>query len=297
MPIGRIKKIESIFAPFLIALLIGGTCSQERVKSMEENNIGTEYYQRKLYAQAIEHLNRAITLDDTNEQAHYNLAQVYIATKQWPDAARHLQKAIALHEKPNPMYEYKLGFVLFEMREYETSKEHLEKAIEADPKLFKAHYRLAKIYEKLDQPENALRKYTDAIMANPRFIEAYRDLGSLYADLGFLDHAIQVFQSALKVALEDSEEEAQIRHALGTVYSEKGMYNEAIEQFRRALEIKPAMLEALFSLGWAYKSKGDNNNAKQYLERFVRSAGDGVPPHFVQAAQDALFEIGENPTP
>ena len=290
-----ILKVTGIIC--ISMFLIAGTCSQERVKSMEENNKGTEYYQRKLYAQAIEHLNRAVTLDDTNEQAHYNLAQVYIATKQWPDAARHLQKAIALHEKPNAMYEYKLGFVLFQMREYEQAKEHLEKAIQTDPKLFKAHYRLAKVFEKLDKPEDALKKYTDAIMANPRFIPAYRDLGALYADLGYLDYAIQVFQSALKAVVEGSEEEAQIRHALGTVYIEKGMYNEAIEQFRRALEIKPSMLEALFSLGWAYKLKGDKENARLYLERFVRSAGDRVPSHFVQAAQDALFEMGETPTP
>ena len=103
----RVALLVSVVSlPCLV--LIASDCSKAHVRSMEENNICVEYYQKKLYPQAVDHLNRAITLDSNNEQAHFNLAQVYIATSQWQDAATHLQNAIALNDKVAD-YHYKLG--------------------------------------------------------------------------------------------------------------------------------------------------------------------------------------------
>lgn len=277
-------------------LLLASDCSQAHVRSMEENNTGVEYYQKKLYPRAIEHLNRAITLDDQNERAHFNLAQVYIATAQWQDAARHLQRSIALNGNVAD-YHYKLGFVLYHLNEYEQSEVSLQRAIQMDPTLYKAYYRLARVYEALDRAEDALRQYTESINRNPRFIEAYRDLGTLYAELEFLPQSTQVFQSALEAVTEGSAEEAEIRHRLGTVFQEQRQFEDAVREFRRALEIDPRAHDTLFSLGWTYAMMDQREDARLYLKKFVNAAkgNERVRADFVKAAQDKLYEFGEDP--
>lgn len=279
-------------------LVVASDCSQAHVRSMEENNAGVDYYQKKLYPQAIDHLNRAITMDNDNEQAHFNIAQVYIATEQWQDAARHLQRAIALNDTVGD-YHYKLGFALYQLGEYEQAETQLVRAIELDPTLYKAYYRLGRVYEALDRAEDALRQYTESINHNPRFIDAYRELGTLYAELDFLPEAVQVFRSALEAVIEGSAEEAEIRHRLGTVYQEQRQYQEAVAEFRRALEIDPRQHDTLFSLGWTYALLGQQEDARLYLNKFVNAAkgNEAVRQDYVKAAQDKLFEFGENPMP
>ena len=45
--------------------------------------------------------------------------------------------------------------------------------------------KLGAVYEAMDDPQNALQKYTDTLNRNPRFFEAYRELGGLYLDYNF----------------------------------------------------------------------------------------------------------------
>jgi superkiller protein 3 len=283
---------------FVGLILITSDCSQSHVRSMEENNIGVEYYQKKLYSQAIDHLNRAITIDNDNEQAHFNLAQVYIATSQWQDAARHLQRAVALNEDVAD-YHYKLGFVMYQLNEFEQAEGHLLRAIEMDANLYKAYYRLARTYESMDRIEDAMRQYTESIERNPRFIDAYRDLGTIYAELDYLPQSVQVFQSALEAVTPGSVDEAEIRHRLGTVLQEQRRYEDAIREFRRALEIDPRQNDTLFSLGWTYALMDSREDARLYLKKFINAStgNDGIRRDYVKAAQDKLFEFGENPMP
>lgn len=276
-------------------LVIETNCSQAHVKSMEEMNTGVEYYQKKLYGRSIEHLNRSIQLDAENEQAHFNLAQVYIVTESWQEAARHLQRAIDLNNTV-PDYHYKLGFVLFQLEQYDQAENHLRRAIEMDPSLYKVYYRLAKVYVALDRIEDAMHQYTESINRNPSFTDAYRDLGTLYAEYEFPQHSIQVFQAALEAVIPNSPQEAEIRHRLGTVYQEQGQHQDAVTEFRRALEIDQNRYETFFSLGWTYALMDQREDARLYLKKFVNAASgnEQVRADYVKAARDKLYEFGED---
>ena len=88
------------------------------------------------------------------------------------------------------------------------------------------------IHERMDDPQNALQRYTQAIQRGPRFLEAYTELGRLYADLGFLDHASRVLQAGLEVAIPNTQEEANLHYMLGTIFQQQRNYDQAIAQFR-----------------------------------------------------------------
>lgn len=281
------KLILAICA--LATMLSGSKCSREHVHSIEMMNSCVEYHRRKLYPQAIRDCSKAVSLDPENEKAFHNLSIVYIETKEYEQAARNLQQAISL-AGDIALYHYQLGEVYQWMQQWERAAESFKKAIELDDNLYKAHYRLGAVYQAMDNPQEALQKYTDALMRNGKFFDAYRELGSLYLDYDFVPQAEQVLQEGIKALVGHGDELAVLHSRLGAVYSEKKQYEEAISQFRKALELKPNMVDAMFSLGWNY-SYVNKENAKIWLQKFMESATRDTPPDYLTAAGSRLAEI------
>lgn len=274
--------------------LMGAACSRARVESLDEMNQGVALAQSHRPDEAYDHLERATSIDPTNDLAFYNLSIVYMQTQKWDRAKEAIQKAISV--KPDSAtYQDKLGTILVQMSDYAGAKVAFGKALELDGSLFKASYKLAQMNERLDDPQEALVRYTEAIQKGPRFLEAYAELGRLYADLGFLDQSVQVLESGLQVAIEGSEEAANVHQLLGTVYQQQRKFDDAIREFQAALKADPTLDEALFSLGWAYAIKGDRSEAKRYLERYVGQAGQEAPASYMKAARDKLSMLSDMP--
>jgi len=278
----------------IVLLVLAAACSRAKVESLEHMNKGVEYYQLKQYNLAVKELEEAIRLNENNEAAYYNLAIVHIDLAHWSRAAQLLTRAVVLSPN-NANYHFLLGRSYLEMQELEQARSEFENSKNLDPKLFKPEYYLGMVLEELDKPQEAFGAYTNAIMKNPRYINAYARLGNLYAEFGFLDNAVQVLQEALKVGVPGSEELGGVHKLLGTVYQEKGELEKAAAQLKMAIDINPAMEDALFSLGWTYAQMGSKENARIYLERFIKQAGDKTPQEYVAAAQAKIYEFQEEP--
>ena len=271
---------------------VGGNCSRARVESMNKLNEGVVAAQQKRFVDAVKLLEQAGVIDPQNDQVFWNMAIVHMEMRKYDRARDDLQKGIAI--SPNAAsYHEKLGTVLMELKDWQAAKPALEKAIQIEPDLFKAYYKLAQVDEQLDDQQNAMKQYSMAVEKGPRFLEAYSSLGRLYADLGYLEQSVQVLNEALKVALKGTEEEAQVHHLLGTVLQQQKKFDQAIAEFRAALDVVPGMRDALFSLGWTYSLKGNKEEAKRFLQKFVDVAGAEAPAHYVKAARDKLSEMAE----
>lgn len=287
------KFSQLLLCVTMFTLLTGGNCSRARVESMNHMNEGVSYAQVQRHSDAVESLERATAVDPTNEQAFYNLALVHIEMRNMERAKEDLQRAISLTPDVAGFQE-KLGTVMMQLEDWAGAQEAFERSIELDPEIFKAYFKLAQVHEKLENSQGALEQYTEAITHGPRFLEAYSALGRLYADLGYLDQAAQVLQSGLQVAMEGTEEEANLHHLLGTVYQQQQNYPQAIEEFRSALTIVPGMRDALFSIGWTYSLTDNREEARRFLKKFVDIAGADAPAHYLKAARDRLGELGVN---
>jgi tetratricopeptide (TPR) repeat protein len=259
---------------------------------MNKMNEGVVAAQQKRFVDAVKLLESASAIDPQNEQVFWNLAMVHMEMRKYERARDDLQKTISVNPSVASYHE-KLGTVLMELKDWQQAKASLTKAVELEPALFKAYYKLAQVDEQLDDQQSALKNYTQSCERGPRFLEAYSALGRLYADLGYLEQSVQVLTEALKVALEGTEEEAQVHHLLGTVYQQQKKYDEAVREFRAALAVVPGMRDALFSLGWTYELQGNREEAKRYLKKFVDIAGAEAPAHYVKAARDKLAEMAE----
>ncbi len=286
----RVQLVGVGIATLLISM--AGDCSRARVESINKMNEGVTAAVQKRYADATKLLESAAVVDPENDQVFWNLSLVHMELHKFDKARDDLNKAIALNAKSGG-YQEKLGTILIELKDWAAAKSAFEKAIELEPGLFKAYYKLAQVNEQLDDQQSALKNYTTAIDKGSRFLEAYNALGRLYADLGYLDQSVQVLQEAMKVALPGTEEEAQAHHLLGTVYQQQKKYDDAVREFKAALDVVPGMRDALFSLGWTYQLQGNKEEAKRYLQKFVDVAGAEAPAHYVKAARDKIAEMAE----
>jgi tetratricopeptide (TPR) repeat protein len=270
--------------------LSGGSCSRERVESLNAMNEGVVFAAQKRYLDAVEKLQQAAAMDPTNDQAYWNLAIVHMEMQRFDAARDDLRRAIDINGQVAGYHE-KLGTVLMELQDWDAAQQSFEHAIEIDPNLFKAYFKLGQILERQDNPQDALRRYTEAIQHGPRFIEGYRALGRLYADLGYTGEAVQVLQSGLQVAIPGTQDEAELHHLLGTVFQQQRNYDGAVQEFQAALAVDPAMQDTLFSLGWTYSLQNNREEARRYLKRFVDGSTGIAPAHYLKAAQDRLTQL------
>lgn len=285
------KRLQALLCgAFVMVWLCGGTCSRERVESLNAMNEGVVLASQKQYIEAVEQLQRSAAIDPTNDQAYWNLAIVHMEMQRFDAARDDLQSAISISPQVAGYHE-KLGTVLMELEQWDQAREAFEAALAIDENLFKAYYKLGQIYERQDDAQHALESYTAAIQHGPRFIEAYRSLGRLYADLGYLGEAAQVLTTGLQVVIEETEDEAGLHHLLGTVYQQQRNYDQAVAEFREALSIEPGMQEAMFSLGWTYALQDNRDEARRYLKRYVDAATGTAPAHYLKAAQDRLTQL------
>ena len=213
------KRLVSLVAVALfMSLLMGsGNCSQERKASLGAMNEGVILAQQRSYPEAIAKFEHAGHLDPTNDMAFYNLAMTNFDLQAYGAAAAAMRQAISVNAT-SAMYQDKLATILLQLDPPNLiqAKAALEKCVQLDPTLFRAHFRLAQVLEQMDDEQHALERYTEAIRRGPRLIEAYIELGRLYAQVGFPQQALQVLRAGVPLAIEGSTEQARLHHVMVT---------------------------------------------------------------------------------
>lgn len=259
---------------FVAALLCAlSACSAARRDSVRAMNEGIQLAQAGRNHDAVDALERAMSIDPTNDQAAYNAALLHIKMQEYGLAKRALEDAIQANPERGGYYQ-RLGEVSVMLEDWGAAREAYQQAIEIEPDLFRPYYELGKVAEAMGEPQTALQRYNEAIEKNPRFVDAYSALGYLYSEYEFEPQAIQVLQAGLQVCLEDTGEEAELHALLGQVHLDQDSYEQAIASFRESLSIAPGRPSALFGLGEAYFLNDDGEEAARFFQRFVDVAGE-----------------------
>ena len=121
--------------------------------------------------------------------------------------------------------------------------EALKEAVQLDPDLAEAHFRLALSYEAVGgKQEESEAEYKKAVAAykkyleqNPDDPEAHYALGQTYASLAQYSDAIREYRQATK----RKEDDADIYYDLGIAHTRLAQYDAAAAAFSKSLEIDP----------------------------------------------------------
>ena len=121
-------------------------------------NLGLIYYYRGDFAKAEQELRIALTLEEISVPAHYRLADVYRATKNYTKAVEHYRRVLEI----NPSYVYALnglGMALALGGENEEALTAFRDAVRIEPEMAPGYLNLAVHLERLKRYPEALEAY------------------------------------------------------------------------------------------------------------------------------------------
>jgi tetratricopeptide (TPR) repeat protein len=130
------------------------------------NNLGTALMNRSEYSQAKEQFEKVVALNATDAASYFNLANLYILTKQAENAQLWIERGLS--RQPDSALGHFLQGSLYEMtgkfKEAETS---LRRSIELDPLMAKAHLALVNLYLRTKRDEHAVSELRAFLTAFP----------------------------------------------------------------------------------------------------------------------------------
>ena len=164
-------------------------------------------------------------------------------------------------------YNFELGARYYRSESYELARDRLERAIEQDPKMAKAHVTLGMTYEALDNPRLATRSYEDAIRVAPRDFNVQNAYAVYLCRQRDFNDAARYFERAATHE-ENDDSEVTLTNA-GLCVMQKPDLAEAERFFRAALNEKPTYGEALLQMCLMKFQQQDYMGARAFLQRFM----------------------------
>ncbi len=166
-------------------------------------------------------------------------------------------------------YNYQLGARYYQNQSYDLARDRLERAIELDPKLAKAHMMLGMVYESLENDRLAREAYGNSIKVAPRDFNIQNAYAVFLCRQRDFDGAGKYFERAAGHP-ENDNAELTLTNA-GLCMAQKPDAAAAERFFRAALDHKATHGEALLQLCLMKYQQQDYLHARAFLQRFMSS--------------------------
>ncbi len=232
---------------------------------------------------ALEFYQKAIKFSPNNFEYRRIVGELFYEDGDILEAIKNLKKSIELNPR-NPFAFASLSNIYYELSEFNKAEYYTFKAIDIEPNYLTARYFLAKINEKQNKIESALKEYTDIISTYKFFSGAslasgyektllsidissvYNSLGFLQMNIGKLNYAISNYNFSIKT----NPENAQAYSNLASVYYIKKNYSEALRYGKLAVFYEREEPHHLKNLILIYKKLGNHTEIKK-LEKILET--------------------------
>jgi len=216
------------------------------------------YFAENKTRQTKEILIRTVAKFPESTEALMKLSELYFIVKQYKEAIEHINKALKINENIARAY-YLKGSIYRESGDTSRAISSLETAIEQDNSFTDAFYDLGIIYAARKNPI-AFDYYNNAIRTNVNYLEGYYAKAKLLQDLGKYEEAITEYNALLN----KDKTFTQANYNLGAIYLNiKKNYSKALEYFTKVIEQNDQMADAYFARGYCYELLKDKAKAKE----------------------------------
>ncbi len=219
---------------------------------------------------------RAIALDPSNENAHYDLGNALRHKGQLDGAITEYREAIRLKADFAAAYS-NLGYALAGRGEPAEAEAACRKAIELKPDYAEAFVNLGRALEKQGKPAEAETACRRAIELKPELVQAHNSLGAVLSnDKRDYAGAVAAFRRAIALDPNDA-----VPHAnLGITLKKMGQTDAAVAEYREAIRIDPRNSKAYINLGAILSNvKGDYDGAIACFRRAIALRPDDWQAH------------------
>lgn len=259
--------------------------------------LGTAYYKKSDFPQAIAYLKKATAEDPSNEEAIQLLGMSYYAGGHPVDAIPLLEKVQGWFARSNVDASYILGICYIQTRNYDQARkafakmfdvppdsaashlftarmllrqefdpvveEYAQKAVALDPKLPLVHFLLGELYLYKSRVPEAIAEFQKELAINPGHAESYYKLADAYSRVQKFDDAQRQLQRS--IWLDATSTGPYI--LMGKVLEKKGEYDLAVLALKHAAAMEPNNPTTHHLLGQAYRDMGKKDEADSELKR------------------------------
>jgi Flp pilus assembly protein TadD len=262
------------------------------------NDLGLALMQNGDDDGAIAAFRKAIQHAPNYADAHANLGGALTATDV-PQAIEELEKAVTL-DPPSTKAQYNLALAYGLSPAHGTVKEIeiLRRIITAEPAFTKAHLELGKALLRSGQVAEAVDELTSAVRLEPESGEAHYQLGLALARSGRQAEAAPELQKGRElVAATERAQLAALDISEGREALEKGDAAEALVKFRRVLKVQPDSPVVNRMIGLALKQTGDRAGAATAFRKALElDPNDAAAKRGLEELSNAVASVDDPQT-
>jgi len=259
-----------------------------------EKNLGLCAFRAKDYAEAVRALSQALALEPDSPLLHAMLGISYFATDKYPEAANtfaplgtrgmqdgetgyawaaslthigDLVKATevlaAFESEPRSNETLVLvGQLWTEIGDYTRATATLQRALQSDPSLLKAHFRLGIADIHWEHWADAAKEFQAELNLDPGDPVAQYHLGFVYLQESKIEDAKALFQQVIAA----HPDYANAQYELGKILLDSGQLADAVEHLEVAARLSPQTDYMHYQLQAAYRKLGRGADADRELE-------------------------------
>ncbi len=284
---------RSLVIAVIFCLLLG--CSRRNDEYY--NNLGVNYLNNGQHNYAIDALKKAVKLNPSNAEAHFNLGRAY--KRGGMDEKARAEFSISTRLSPEifnecvEKYSEKIDYELTATQNYsELGSAYAEKGmindaidaykklVEIEPENARAHYSLGTLYSKKRMYDDAADEFWMAVEIDPDMSEAHYNLGLAYYRQGMFEKAIAEYKAALKLLPEtQTKKRSGVHYKLGMAYEGSKMFKDAISELNKAVELMPKDSRIRQQLSVVYKKAGLHKKAERESKIYEKLKGKNSSHH------------------
>ena len=214
---GRLMEAEAVCRQIL----------QAQPNSPEATHLlGVIAHQNGKLADAIEHVQHAVTLAPQVALYHANLGEMLRLAGRPKLAAEQARRALEI-EPDMPMALSNLGVALYELKDYEEAARAQRQAIAAKPDFAEAHSNLGNALHALKRFDEAIVAYRRALELKPNYADAWANLGTTLHHSGDFNEGMIALRRAIALA----PNHANAHSGLGILLLMRGDFGEGWDEY------------------------------------------------------------------
>lgn len=148
--------------------------------------------------EALEHLQKAITLYPAFYQGHLLLGTTLLNGRKWQEAEGYFRRALEITPESSAAT-LGLGEVLWRQKRYEEAEKTLLDGLKLDEKSWHGYFTLARLYWDLDQVVKAAAAIGRTLQLKPDFAEAHLLAGNVLLKVNQPERALTEYQEYLRL--------------------------------------------------------------------------------------------------
>lgn len=207
---------------------------------------------------------RVVEIESNYPRAYQGLGMAYEQLGDYQEAKKNYMKVLDT-EPENVQVRYCIGMICQDEGCLEKAKFHFEEGIKLRPKFVKNYLGLAKNYEALEKPEEALKIYKKGMAQNPNQTFLYVTAGDFCLKHNLNRDAEDIFSEAISI----NETHIHLYNRKGIALRKQDKFDEAITNFAKAIKINPDDANLRYNLAKAYYIKGEELIAVEKLKKAI----------------------------